>query len=114
MCSIFFVPVEYMLVFQFVRIFPDVFAACKSITRLDVVECEEPVVFVTHVVHAKVHRRTVRGSGEHHVDHHARDIDLLLLRQWLPLGWLTPVIAVMATLLLLDSLSVLSFFPIEE
>ena len=78
------------------------------------VECEEPVVLVAHVVHAKVHRRAVRGGGEHHVDHHARDIDLLLPRQWLPLGWLTPVIAVMATLLLLDSLSVLSFFPIEE
>ena len=74
------------------------------------IECEEPVVLVAHVVHAKVHRRAVGGGGEHHVNHHARDIDLFLPQQLLSLGWLTLVIGFVSG----NWLSVLRFFSIEE
>ena len=73
-----------MLVLKFVRIFPDVLAARKGVTGLDVIESEEPVMLVAHVVHSEVDRRAIGCSGEHHIDHNARDVDFILAGQWLP------------------------------
>ena len=73
-----------MLVLQLVRILPDVLTTRKSITGLDMVESEESVVLVAHVIHSEVDRRAVGCRGEHHVDHYARDVDFVLTGQWLP------------------------------
>ena len=73
-----------MLVLQFVRILPDVLTARKCVTGLDVIESEESVVLVAHVVHTEVDRRAVGCRGEHHIDHNARDVDFILAEQWFP------------------------------
>jgi ring-1,2-phenylacetyl-CoA epoxidase subunit PaaC len=65
------------------------------ITGLDMIESEESVVLVAHVVHSEVHRRAVGCRGEHHVDHHARDVDFVLAGQWLP-HILLPLVVVVA------------------
>ena len=43
-------PFQNVLVLQLVRIFTDVLTAWKSITLLDVFECEETFVSLAHVV----------------------------------------------------------------
>ena len=55
-------------------------------------ESEESVVFVTHMIHSEVDRRAIGCRGEHHVDHYARDVDFVLAGQWLPLGQLLLVV----------------------
>ena len=55
MQPVFLVPVEYVLVLQQVRIFADVLTAWKSVTLLDVFECEEALVSLTHVVRPEVY-----------------------------------------------------------
>ena len=50
MQPVFLVPVEYVLVLQQVRIFADVLTAWKSVTFLDMFECEEALMSLTHVV----------------------------------------------------------------
>ena len=83
-----------MLVLQLVRILPDVLTTRETVTGLDMLESEEAVVLVAHVVHPEVHRRAVGCRGEHHIDHYARDVDFVLAGQWLPLGQLLLVVAV--------------------
>ena len=48
---------------------PDFLAACESVTRLDMIECEQSLVFVAHVIHSVVDRRAVARGGQHHVEH---------------------------------------------
>ena len=86
-----------MLVLQLVRILPDVLTTRKSITGLDMIESEYSVVLVAHVIHSEVHRRAVSCRGEHHVDHHARDVDFVLAGQWLPRILLLLVVVVVVT-----------------
>ena len=50
MQSVFHVPVEYVLVLQFVGILADVLTTWKTITSLDVFESEGAFVSLTHVV----------------------------------------------------------------
>jgi hypothetical protein len=50
MQPVFLVSVEYVLVLQLVRILADVLTAWKSITLLDMFECEETLVFLAHVI----------------------------------------------------------------
>ena len=78
------VPVYDVLVLQLIRILPDVLTARKSITGLDVIESEETVVLVAHMIHSEVDRRAIGCSGEHHIDHNARDVDFILAGQWVP------------------------------
>ena len=54
MQPVFLVPVEYVLVLQLVRILADVLTAWKSITLLDMFECEETLVSLAHVICPKV------------------------------------------------------------
>ena len=79
------VPVQNMLVLKLVRIFPDFLTTRKSVTGLDVIESEESVVLMAHMIHSEVDRRTICCRGQHHVDHNARDVDFILAGQWLPL-----------------------------
>ena len=44
-----------MLVLQLVRILSDVLTAWKSVTLLDVFECEETLMSLTHVVRPEVY-----------------------------------------------------------
>ena len=85
-----------MLVLKLVRIFPDVLTSRKSVTGLDVIESEESVVLVAHVVHSEVDRRAIGCRGEHHIDHNARDVDFILAGQWFPLTLLFVVSVVVA------------------
>ena len=55
MQPVFLVPVEYVLVLQQVRILADVLTAWKSVALLDVLECEEALVPLTHVVRPEVY-----------------------------------------------------------
>ncbi len=55
MQPVFLVPVEYVLVLQQLRIFADVLTAWKSVTFLDVLECEEALMSLTHVVCPEVY-----------------------------------------------------------
>jgi hypothetical protein len=49
------VPVEYVLVLQQVRILADVLTAWKSITLLDMLECEEALMSLAHVICPEVY-----------------------------------------------------------
>jgi hypothetical protein len=71
------------------------------------IECEEFVVFLTQVVHTKMHRSAVGSCGEHHVEHDLRDPYLFLLRELLFLRWLVVTAP-------LSSLGVFSLFLFEE
>ena len=68
------------------------------------VECEEFIVFLAQVVHAKMYRSAVGSRGQHHVDYYLRHPYLLLLRELLFLGWL-----VVASLSPLGALSLFLF-----
>ena len=65
MPSLLLVPLRDVLVFELVSILSYVLASRESITSLDMVECEETVVLLTHVIHPKVYRRAVSSRGEH-------------------------------------------------
>jgi hypothetical protein len=78
-----------------------------SITLLNVIECEEFIVFLAQVVHSKMHRSAVGRCGEHHVEHYLRDPYLLLLRELLFLGLLVVTAS-------LSSLGALSLFLVVE
>ena len=41
-------------------------------------------MLVAHVIHSEVDRRAVGCRGEHHINHHARDVDFVLAGQRLP------------------------------
>ena len=69
MQPVFLLPVKYMLVLQLVRILSDVLTTRKCVTRLNVIEFEESVVLVAHVIYSEVDRRAVGGRGEHHIDY---------------------------------------------
>jgi hypothetical protein len=99
-----------VLVLQLVRILPDVLTTRERITRLDMIESEESVVLVAHMIHTEVDRRAVGCRGEHHIDHYARDVDFIPAGQWFPLTWLFLVGVVVTG----DSLCVPSLFFIEE
>ena len=62
------------------------------------------------MVHSKVDRRTVGCSGEHHIDHNARDVDFVLAGQCLPLTRFFLVSVVVTG----NSLLFLSFFLVKE
>ena len=51
------------------------------VTRLDMIECEQSLVFVAHVVHSVVDRRAVACGGQHHVQHDFCHIYYLTSRQ---------------------------------
>ena len=55
MQPVFLVPVEYVLVLQQVRILADVLTAWKSVTFLDILECEEALMSLTHVICPEVY-----------------------------------------------------------
>jgi midasin (ATPase involved in ribosome maturation) len=55
MQPVFLVPVEYVLVLQQVRILADVLTAWKRVTLLDMLECEEALMSLTHVVCPEVY-----------------------------------------------------------
>ena len=99
-----------MLVFQLVRILPDALATSKSITGLDMIESEESVVLVAHMIHSEVDRRAIGRRGEHHIDHDARDVNFILAGQWFPHTLLFLVSVVVAG----NSLCVLSFLLVKE
>jgi hypothetical protein len=65
MPSLLLVPLRDVLVFELVSILSYVLAARESITCLDMVECEETVVLLTHVIHPKMYRSTVSSRGKH-------------------------------------------------
>jgi hypothetical protein len=71
-----------------------------------VVDCQEFVVFLAQVVHAKIYRSAVGSRGQHHDDHYLRHPYLLLLRELLFLGWL-----IVASL---SPLGALSLFLVKE
>ena len=77
------VPVEYVLVLQQVRILADVLTAWKSVTLLDMLECEEALMSLTHVVRPEVYRGTVSGSCVHHVQHDFGHVYLITSRELL-------------------------------
>jgi hypothetical protein len=61
--TVFLAPVQYMLLSQFVRESANVVATRYLITLLDVVEGEQSVVAVAHVIHAEMYAGAVGGSA---------------------------------------------------
>ena len=49
-------------------------------------EIEEDLVLLTHVISPIVYRRAVRSRRLHHIDHHSWDIDFVSPREWLLLS----------------------------
>ena len=74
------------------------------------IESEEPVVLVAHMIHPEVDRRAVGCRGEHHIDHDARDVDFILAGQWFPRTLLFFVSIVVTG----DSLCFLSYLFVKE
>ena len=99
-----------MLVLQLVRILPDVLAARKCVTGLDVIESEESVVLVAHMIHSEVDRRAIGCSVEHHIDPNARDVDFILAGQRFP----PTLLFLVSVFITRDSLRVLSFLLVKE
>ena len=75
MQSVFFVPVQNVLVLQHVRKFPYVMTSGEVFALLDMFEVEEILMFFTHVICPKVNRRTVCSPGMHEINHDLGDID---------------------------------------
>ena len=66
-----------MLLSQFVRESADVVAPRYLITLLDVVEREQSIVAVAHVVGAEVDAGAVACRADHQLQHHFWDVELL-------------------------------------
>ena len=56
MVSVFFVPIQYVLILELVRIFSDVLTASQRVARLYVIKGEQLIVLVlvAHVIHPKM------------------------------------------------------------
>ena len=70
-------------------------------------EIEENLVLLAHVVRPIVYRGAIRGRRLHHVDHHSGDIYLVTSWEGLPLSCLVFCIS-------MDSYGVLTFLLVEE
>ena len=70
-------------------------------------EIEEDLVLLTHVISPIVYRRAVRSRRLHHIDHHSWDIDFVSPREWLLLSYLVVII-------LADSCGVLTLLLLKE
>ncbi len=55
-------------------------------------EIEEDLVLLTHVISPIVYRRAVRSRRLHHIDHHSWDIDFISSRKWLLLSCFVVII----------------------
>ena len=70
-------------------------------------EIEEDLVLLTHVISPIVYRRAVRSRRLHHIDHHSWDIDFVSPREWLLLSCFVVII-------LADSCRVLTLLLLKE
>ena len=70
-------------------------------------EIEEDLVLLTHVISPIVDRRAVRSRRLHHIDHHSWDIDFVSSREWLLLSCFVVII-------LPGSCGVLTLLLLEE
>jgi hypothetical protein len=70
-------------------------------------EIEEDLVLLTHVISPIVYRRAVRSRRLHHIDHHSWDIDFVSSREWLLLSCFVVII-------LADSCGVLTLLLLKE
>ena len=70
-------------------------------------EIEEDLVLLTHVISPIVYRRAVRSRRLHHIDHNSWDINFVSSREWLFLSCLVVII-------LADSCGVLTLLLLKE
>ena len=77
MQSFLLVRVQDVLVFQHVRIFPDILTSLECVTLLNMFEVEEGLMLPAHVVCPKVDRRAVGSCGVHDIDHDLGDVNFL-------------------------------------
>ena len=71
------VPVQYVLLLQPVRVLAYSTTSGQCVALLDVVECEESVVAVAHVVGAEVDAGAVACRTDHQLEHRLWDVELL-------------------------------------
>jgi hypothetical protein len=89
--AVLFAPVQDVLLPQLVCIPSNVVAPRQLVTLLDVVKCEQPIVTMAHVTHAKVNAGAVACGANHQVHHRSGDVDLFTSCYWSFVG---PTIAV--------------------
>lgn len=59
-----------MLVLDFAGILFYVMVAIENNSNLEMVECKDSVILLSHVVHPEVNRRAIAIFTEHHVHYH--------------------------------------------
>ena len=70
-------------------------------------EIEEDLVLLTHVISPIVYRRAVRSRRLHHIDHHSWNINFVPSREWFLLSHFVVII-------LADSCGVLTLLLLKE